>query len=84
MVIVSLSYKIVPAMHVNFLGIFILYTINSKILNQKKMIATLTYIKFHKESRNVKSTYIARIKLLLNSAAKVHDEVQKSVHFFNV
>lgn len=59
-------------------------TINSKILNQKKMIATLTYIKFHKESRNVKSTYIARIKLLLNSAAKVHDEVQKSVHFFNV
>lgn len=53
-------------------------------MNQKKMIATLTYIKFHKESRNVKSTYIARIKLLLNSAAKVHDEVQKSVHFFNV
>lgn len=48
------------------------------------MIATLTYIKFHKESRNVKSTFIARIKLLLNSAAKVHDEVQKSVHFFNV
>lgn len=45
------------------------------------MIATLTHIKIHKESRNVKSTYIARIKLLLNSAAKVHDEVQKACTF---
>lgn len=48
------------------------------------MISTLTYIKIHEESRIVKSTYTERIKLLLNSAAKVHNGAQKKVCTFSM